>query len=391
MTTSNLIPGHELIRARLVNYCKSNALALGGMVEVLADGEALTFERACTVIAYCEAHALRLNGLLVELGQAVRDHLAALPAVNLSKATAAALVAAGSMVITYKDRPYVIARNPSWGGDFVVTMPCDGTSHTGSLAHIKDLIRTWAAAANDEKITANVWSRIGFDATPDAGAAEGAARICGALEQLAFLFTLCAPGTPETSEQNTPDLLTIHTQLKGGPLVMTEGPAQTVEEFRATRAHHRIEVARALVEQRQEMEATTAATLQACQVPTFQAVECPALDIDARIGRTLDAADRTERRIVRNLIAWAEFNGWSLTHVWDGDEREPMTDALDALELVFNLDMSRLFFAKDGVKHSVLLVTGNGQDIVSDWTLSRDEGCPFNSMMDGFDTEDYTE
>jgi hypothetical protein len=56
-----------LLAARIANYCRSNALSLGGLVDRIAEDYRLTQANADAVIEYCQDHCLTLNGLLSEI------------------------------------------------------------------------------------------------------------------------------------------------------------------------------------------------------------------------------------------------------------------------------------------------------------------------------------
>jgi len=129
--------------------------------------------------------------------------------------------------------------------------------------------------------------------------------------------------------------------------------------------------------------------------PTFAPVAVPELKIDALLyaGRKMQANAKIERRIVANLIAYLAFHGWTVSSVYDGEEDEPASDMVSAMELIFNLDEARLYFFKDveGVRHppSVYIVLGNGVDCLADWNYAKDDADGFNRVMEGFNTEDY--
>lgn len=120
----------------------------------------------------------------------------------------------------------------------------------------------------------------------------------------------------------------------------------------------------------------------------------PALKIDAEIARirreplnlTLD--QKLERRIVATLCAHMRAAGWDVVNVWDGEETHAAHTALEAMEVVFNLDESMLRFRKitpSGTHvHAVYLVTGNGCDIISDWHFTEGDEDGFSALMDRF-------
>lgn len=68
------------------------------------------------------------------------------------------------------------------------------------------------------------------------------------------------------------------------------------------------------------------------------------------------------------------------------------------MELIFNLDEVSLRFipvscsqlkSKAEYEHGVLLVLGNGCDIVSDWNYTEGDPDGFSAAMDKFNAEDY--
>lgn len=124
----------------------------------------------------------------------------------------------------------------------------------------------------------------------------------------------------------------------------------------------------------------------------FQRIEAPALDIDALLykDRPMHANAKLERRIVANLLAWMEFKGWNVVEVFDGEEETKVTDAKAAMELIFNLDDVRVYLSNGkGALHSILLILGNGVDVISDWNFTADDPDGFNAAMSGFNAEDY--
>jgi hypothetical protein len=118
-------------------------------------------------------------------------------------------------------------------------------------------------------------------------------------------------------------------------------------------------------------------------------VVVPELEHDAMMarefGQKVGERGRTERRVVATLCALMLERGWVPVAVWDGERLEKTTDAKSAMEFIFNLDEASLRFAKPSNPknwHGVLLVLGNGEDIVSDWNYSRDDADGFNADME---------
>lgn len=118
-------------------------------------------------------------------------------------------------------------------------------------------------------------------------------------------------------------------------------------------------------------------------------IQVPELDHDRmmkeRFGHEVGARGRLERRIVAGLCAHLEAAGFAPHSVYDGEEETRVSNAKEAMELVFNLDEASLRFAKPGHReHGVLLVLGNGEDLVSDWNYSKGDCDGFDAAMEAF-------
>lgn len=127
---------------------------------------------------------------------------------------------------------------------------------------------------------------------------------------------------------------------------------------------------------------------------TLQNVVVPELDHDKmterEFGRKPSSTGVLERRIVAGLVQHLLDHGFVPFRVFDGEEFTLVTDAKSAMELIFNLDEASLRFTpkdkqRTGAEHGVLLVLGNGEDIISDWNYSKDDGDGFNKAMEAFD------
>lgn len=99
----------------------------------------------------------------------------------------------------------------------------------------------------------------------------------------------------------------------------------------------------------------------------------------------LSARAKLERRITDNLIRFLDSEGFRLCGLFDGEEEIAVTDRIEALELAFNLDDCQLTFESRGEQDVVLLIFGNGTDVISDYTC-RDTrtGKTFDKLMDAF-------
>lgn len=94
---------------------------------------------------------------------------------------------------------------------------------------------------------------------------------------------------------------------------------------------------------------------------------------------------RVEHAIVRRLIAELAIDEWIVDGVDDGGDKPVLIDAASdietqALEAVFAVADSRLYFKKGQFTHWVRLIVGNGEDIISDWSFSSRDG--FGQCMD---------
>jgi hypothetical protein len=54
------------------------------------------------------------------------------------------------------------------------------------------------------------------------------------------------------------------------------------------------------------------------------------------------------------------------------------------MEIIFDLDVSRPYFEKGDKFHSVVLVCGNGEDILSDWNFAEGDADGFDAVMRTF-------
>jgi hypothetical protein len=120
----------------------------------------------------------------------------------------------------------------------------------------------------------------------------------------------------------------------------------------------------------------------------------PTLNTDSYLadsGRTLPPHCKVERRIVWNLLHTLERKGFKPVGV-DIDEIELTKTAtiLDAMEAIFSVDDARVVVRKDGYSgHWILLIGGNGEDIISDWSFTNGDPDGFSAAMDAFKPETW--
>lgn len=117
-------------------------------------------------------------------------------------------------------------------------------------------------------------------------------------------------------------------------------------------------------------------------------VQAPELDGDKHFGGKLPPHCRLERRIVANLINHLAAACFVPVAVDDGGERVKCNTAKEAMETIFSVDESHLIVGKLGApkNHAILLIGGNGVDIVSDWNYTQGDPDGFNAVMAAFDS-----
>jgi hypothetical protein len=82
----------------------------------------------------------------------------------------------------------------------------------------------------------------------------------------------------------------------------------------------------------------------------------------------------TERQVVRHLIRTAKKHGFALTRVYDGGESAKCSDEAAAMEVVFSVDESIIYFKHpDQPKgHCAVIVLGNdGWDAIADCSVGE--------------------
>ena len=93
---------------------------------------------------------------------------------------------------------------------------------------------------------------------------------------------------------------------------------------------------------------------------------------------------KLERAIVATLIREAKRGGFVPVQVWQDGEYAPVTDAESAIEATFAVDTATIHFAPKGNpddwgSRGVLIVGGNGEDVISDWHCGDDR---FNAAVE---------
>lgn len=96
-----------------------------------------------------------------------------------------------------------------------------------------------------------------------------------------------------------------------------------------------------------------------------------------------------ERRIVRGLIRAMRKAGWEVFRVNDGESLKYVTTEEQAMARIFAVDEASLRFVpvgqrKQGNEHGVLLVLGNGEDVISDWNYFDGDRDGFNKAVSAY-------
>lgn len=134
---------------------------------------------------------------------------------------------------------------------------------------------------------------------------------------------------------------------------------------------------------------TSTTQIVVINTPNKPIVQPPALKDDAE--RQPHARTILERRIVWNLLEQLVAADFEIVDVYDGEEAVKCADNLAALETVFSVDDSRIYCKKKGVERgerNVLIVLGNGEDCISDWSFLDGDADGFDAFMNAFTSED---
>ncbi len=138
-------------------------------------------------------------------------------------------------------------------------------------------------------------------------------------------------------------------------------------------------------------------------------INAPDLKIDkalyAREGGKVPPNGKLERRIIWNLFSRLKAAGYMPALVDDTDEETTVKSAMEAMELIFNLDDCTVCFHRSAAErdcdrrtskydqpsfHWIRLDLGNGVDVISDYSMKA-SGAPghFHDTVKGFDPEDF--
>lgn len=114
------------------------------------------------------------------------------------------------------------------------------------------------------------------------------------------------------------------------------------------------------------------------------------LDIDKSIykdqGGKASLSAHLERSIILDMIAHLDTAGFKLEGGNDGDDEEDFTEPMKALDFFWDrVDYVHLHFRKEGFNlHTVMLVRGNGIDVISDWTYTNGDPDGFDAAVSAF-------
>ena len=107
----------------------------------------------------------------------------------------------------------------------------------------------------------------------------------------------------------------------------------------------------------------------------------------------IEARQEAERRVVTKFIELALQHGFTLHSVSDGEERHKTTTLEQALEHVFSVDESWVYFtpaptSPSPVRHCIYIVLGNeGWDAIADHSLGQHgrTGDPWTTVTEAHD------
>lgn len=88
----------------------------------------------------------------------------------------------------------------------------------------------------------------------------------------------------------------------------------------------------------------------------------------------IEQRQQIERQVVRNLIRTAKKAGYSVVKVWDGAEMVKTPTERSAMEAVFAVDESRIYFKhpQEAKAHCACIVLGNsGWDTIADASMGE--------------------
>ena len=102
---------------------------------------------------------------------------------------------------------------------------------------------------------------------------------------------------------------------------------------------------------------------------------------------SLEPEEELERRIVGKLMRYLESKGFEVVGVIDEEEHYTTNDLPTVMGHIFAVDEASLRVRKpDSREHGVLLIPGNEEDIIADWSYSDDDNDAdgFNAVMQAF-------
>lgn len=212
--------------------------------------------------------------------------------------------------------------------------------------------------------------------------AEAARRAPAGSRFLVFVGRLF-PGAVEAVAEHTRPIIDVQATEGAVAMAITTKAALVALLRKAQTAVRRIDDAKEPVSEKElEVDDAIVEALKACDAIVMDA---PALKGDTE---ELSSNVKIERRIVWNLIDKLAAAGFLVVGVDDGEDKPvKCADAMAAMEAVFAVDDCRLLIKKPGTRgssHAILLVGGNGEDVISDWNYTTGDPDGFNAFMEGF-------
>ena len=85
---------------------------------------------------------------------------------------------------------------------------------------------------------------------------------------------------------------------------------------------------------------------------------------------------------IRKLFTTLEAGGWRAISVYDGEEYVRAGNVEKALDVIDSVEESMVTFTKNGRRHGVSLIPGNGgEDCICDYSFSEGDPDGFDALM----------
>lgn len=90
--------------------------------------------------------------------------------------------------------------------------------------------------------------------------------------------------------------------------------------------------------------------------------------------------------VINKMFAKLGEHGWHPLHVFDGEENEKVGSVEEALYVIDSVEYSEVVFCRGASHHTVVLLPGNGRDVICDYSFSSSDD--FGDIMDSLQEEE---